>query len=88
MQNFADGQSVQPVHHHIQHDEVGTVAPDLEQGFQAVARGDHFVVTQSEVEPDEFNHVGLIIHDQNLRSHVSTFVFAPGAGNDKAVKVT
>ena len=69
VEEFADGEAVHFGQHEVEDDEVGKRGTGLIEGFAAIGGGDDIVAFRPQVEADQFDNVGFIIHDQNLLSH-------------------
>ena len=77
VEEFADGEAIHLREHEVEDDEVRERGTGLIEGFAAVGGGDDVVAFRPQVEADQFDNVGFIIHDQNLLSH--TIWLARGA---------
>lgn len=69
VEDFADGEAVHFREHEVENDEVGQGGACLIEGIAAVAGGDDVIAFGPQVEDDQFDNVGLVVHDQNLLSH-------------------
>src|SRR5262249_15460503 len=68
-QSLADGVTVDPLHHQVQHHKVGQVAVRLQEGVESVERGQHVITMLPKIERKEFNKIALVIDDQNSGAH-------------------
>ena len=59
-------QTVQPGHHHIQHDQIGVLHFRQLHGLHAVAAGDDLVAVILKVEADALDKQCLVIHNKDL----------------------
>lgn len=65
-EELADFQAVHLGEHDVEEDEIGGIEAGGLEGFGAVGGGDHLEAGTFQIEGDQFDGIGLVVHDQDL----------------------